>query len=213
MDWRMRNDAVYQIVGPSGCGKSMFVTQLLKNSQKYFQNRIGTVYSLMGADEGEVGETQTQLKSLKNVKILKGFQKGWMEQAKRYDAYVIDDLFSEANREKDFNNLFTKVARHRGVTVFFITQNIFYQGGAHRTRNLNVHYLTLFKNPRDSTAISAIAKQAYPKNSSFLVDAYKDAVGNKPHGYLFMDFTQACPDEIRVRTDITDSNITVYKQS
>ena len=167
----------------------------------------------MGADESEVGETQTQLKSLKNVKILKGFQKGWMERAKRYDAYVIDDLFSEASREKDFNNLFTKVARHRGVTVFFITQNMFHQGGAHRTRNLNVHYLTLFKNPRDLTAISAIAKKAYPKNSTFLLNAYEDAVGNKPHGYLFMDFTQTCPDEIRVRTGITDSNITVHKQS
>ena len=78
MDLRMRNDAVYQIVGPSGCGKSMFVTQLLKNSQKYFQNKIAAVYWLLGAEEGEVGETQTQLKLLKNAKILKGFQKGWI---------------------------------------------------------------------------------------------------------------------------------------
>ena len=126
---------------------------------------------------------------------------------------MIDDLFIESTREKYFNNLFTKIARHRGVTVIFLTQNLFHQGGQHRTRNLNVHYLVIFKNPRDSTVIDFVARQAFSFNRKFLIDAYNDAVKNRPYAYLFLDFTQSCPDELRVRTDIFNSGgPTIYKQ-
>ena len=216
MDLRLQNDAVFQIVGPSGSGKTLFVTQLLAPDNDYFQRKIQKIYWLQGTQSGEKGETMHALKKLKNVKILDGFVEGWMNLPRKDDVIVIDDLFAEANKEKDFNNLFTKIARHQGVTVIFITQNMFHQGGQHRTRNLNVHYLVLFKNPRDSSAINYIARQAYPSNPKFLVDAYEDATRLKPHGYLFIDFTQTCPEELRVRSDIFDSvnqQMVVYKQS
>ena len=73
-----------------------------------------------------------------------------------------------------------------------------------------VHYLVLFKNPRDQTVISFIAKQAFPRNYKYLIDAFHDAT-HKPHGYLFIDFTQSCPEEIRVRTNLF-TQPTVYKQ-
>ena len=138
---------------------------------------------------------------------------GWINLPKKHDVVVIDDLFTEATKENDFTNLFTKVARHREVTVIFITQNLFHQGGQHRTRNLNVHYLVIFKNPRDSTVLDFLARQAYPSNRNFLMDAFKDATNNIPHGYLFLDFTQSCKDELRVRTDIFNPRgMCVYKQ-
>ena len=144
---------------------------------------------------------------------MQGFQKGWINLPKKHDVVVIDDLFTEATKENDFTNLFTKVARHREVTVIFITQNLFHQGGQHRTRNLNVHYLVIFKNPRDSTVLDYLARQAYPSNRNFLMDAFKDATNNIPHGYLFLDFTQSCKDELRVRTDIFNPRgMCVYKQ-
>ena len=89
---------------------------------------------------------------------------------------------------------------------------MFHQGGQHRTRNLNVHYLVLFKNPRDSTAIDFVARQAFPDKRKFLLQAYKDATFDQPYGYLFLDFTQQCPENLRVRTDIfNNAGITVYK--
>ena len=212
MDLRLKNDAVFQVVGPSGSGKTLFVTNLLQNP--VFIKSIKRIYWLMGVKEGEHDLTATNLKRLANLTILNGFEKGWMNKPKEGDVIVIDDLFSESTREKDFNNLFTKIARHRGVTVIFITQNMFHQGGQHRTRNLNVHYLILFKNPRDSTVIHSIARQAFSTTPHFLIDAYNDATQNHPHGYVFLDFTQSCPEELRVRADIFNPNgITVYKQN
>lgn len=213
MDLRLQNDAVFQIVGPSGSGKTLFVSNLLSPKRDIFINKIKRIYWLRGID-GEKGDTMQSLKGLSNVKFLNGFQKGWMDLPQSNDVIVIDDLFGEANKETDFNNLFTKIARHRGVTVIFITQNMFHQGGQHRTRNLNVHYLVLFKNPRDSTAIQYVARQAFGSKSRYVIDAYQDATENTPHGYLFLDFTQSCPEDLRVRSDIFNSsgNITVYKQ-
>ena len=212
MDLRLVNGAVFQVVGPSGSGKTHFVVNLLSHNG-LFKEPTRQIYWLMGTDEGESGDTQKQFKMLKRVKILKCFEEGWQEKPRKGDVVVIDDLFSESTKEQDFNNMFTKVARHRQVTVIFITQNLFHQGGQHRTRNLNVHYLVIFKNPRDNTVIDYLARQAYPSNRAFLINAFKDATLDKPHGYLFLDFTQACPDLLRVRSDIFNPNgVVVYKQ-
>lgn len=214
MDLSLLNGATFQIVGPSGSGKTYFTSQLLKYADGIFQNPMKQVYWMYGSEEGENDEISSELEKIeKKIIFLKGFEKGWKERLSSGDAIIIDDLFVEANKEKDFNNLFTKIARHRCVTVIFITQNLFQQGGAHRTRNLNVHYLVLFKNPRDSTAIDFVARQAFHKNSRFLIDAYADATRDRPYGYLFVDFTQQCPEDLRVRTDIFNPNgMTVYKQ-
>ena len=212
MDVRFHSNAVFQIVGPSGCGKTLFTIKLLLNKEKMFTSKIKMVHWLVGSTDGEHGDTLKDIKQLKGVKFYQGFVEGWDKQLSPGDCIVIDDLFVEASTQKNFSDLFTKIARHRSVTVIFITQNMFHQGGQHRTRNLNVHYLVLFKNPRDQTVVDYVARQAFPKNKRFLVDAYHEATANKPHGYLLIDFTQQCPDEIRVRTDIFSDKVVVYKQ-
>ena len=204
----LRNDAVYQVVGPSGSGKTLFVCKLLKSN--LFKSKFNKIYWHRGADE-EHGMTQSAFCDIK-MKIINGFDENWSKRLKTGDVIVVDDLYQEANKEKDFNNLFTKISRHCGVTVIFITQNLFHQGGDHRTRNLNVQYLVIFKNPRDQTVVDFLARQAYPNNRQFLLDSFKDAT-TMPHGYIFLDFTQQCPDDLRVRTDIFNPNgVTVYKQ-
>ena len=206
----LKNDAIIQVVGPSGSGKTFFVCELLSRKD-LFLSPIKTTHWLMGTDEGESGLTNSVMKKLKNVKFYKGFVDNWKDLAKPGDCLVIDDLFDEANREKDFTNLFTKVARHRKITVIFITQNLFHQGGNHRTRNLNVHYLALFRNPRDNTVIDFLARQMFPNNRMFLLQVFEHVTKDKPYSFLFFDFTQDCPDELRIRSHIFSSPVMVYK--
>ena len=206
----LNNNSVFQIVGPSGSGKTHFVCKLLQN-KGFFKSSFKQIYWHEGGG-GESGLTHKEFCKLKNMKVIKGFDDNWSKRLKQGDVIVIDDLFQEANKESEFTNLFTKIARHRNVTVIFITQNLFHQGGNHRTRNLNVHYLVLFKNPRDQTVVDFIARQAFPNSKGFLQDAFRDATIS-PHGYLFIDFTQQCNDNERVKTDIFNPNgVTVYKQ-
>ena len=213
--FKLQNGSVIQIVGPSGAGKTLFACRLL-SSKNSFRFPIKEIHWHSGIAEGEAGATLQRLKQLKNLHYNIGFPKGWIDKPRKHHAIVIDDLFEEANKDAaTFNQLFTKIARHREVTVLFLTQNLFHQGGKHRTRNLNTHYLVIFKNPRDKTVIDFIARQAYPNNRRFLMDAFQHATDNKPHGYLFLDFTQQCPESYRVRSDIFNNKLgaLIYKQT
>ncbi len=211
---RIKNGSVIQVVGPSGSGKTYFACTLL-GSKTHFQFPIKQIHWHSGVKEGELGDTLSKLRQLKRVRHVYGLPEGWIDMPKKHDVIVIDDLFEEANQDAvTFNQLFTKIARHREVTVLFLTQNLFHQGGKHRTRNLNTHYLVIFKNPRDKTVVDYLARQAYPNDRKFLMEAFNDATKEKPHGYLFLDFTQECPEDIRIRTDIFNPlGPYFYKQS
>jgi hypothetical protein len=213
MDVRLSNNAVFQVVGPSGSGKTHFVLNLLKNRQSIFIEKVKNIFWIFGIDD-KIERQKIEKIINGNVTFIKGFEKNWMTRPQKNDVIVIDDLFVEATKEKIFNNLFTKIARHNSVTVIFLTQNLFAQGNNHRTRNLNVHYLILFKNPRDLTVVDFLSRQCYGRNSRFLIDAFHDATVNTPHSYIFLDFTQKCLEELRVRTDIFNKDgIIIYKQS
>ena len=210
----LKNGSIIQVVGPSGCGKTYFTCQLLSNP-KTFEKPIGRIYWHCGVSEGEAGLTLCALKKLKRLTLVQGLPKDWINKPKTNDVIVIDDLFEEINKDSETaNQLFTKIARHRGVTVLFLTQNLFHAGGKHRTRNINTHYLVIFKNPRDKTVIDFVARQAFPDSRQFLMQVFKDITENNSHSYIFLDFTQNCPDNLRVQTDFFNNKdgVLIYKQ-
>ena len=80
-------------------------------------------------------------------------------------------------------------------------QNLFLKTPHHRICSLNTHVLVIFKNPRDKLQITCLARQIYPNNSRFLVDAYTQAT-EKAHGYLVINLQQSCPEFLRVRDSL-----------
>ena len=67
--------------------------------------------------------------------------------------------------------------------------------------SLNAHYIVAFKNPRDVTQIATLAKQMYPGNTKFMVEAYRDATST-PYGYLLVDLKPQTVEQLRLRTNI-----------
>ncbi len=49
--------------------------------------------------------------------------------------------------------------------------------------------MVIFKNPRDRAQIGHLARQVYPLDSKFLLEAYQD-VTKDPHSYLLLDLSQ-----------------------
>ena len=96
-------------------------------------------------------------------------------------------------------SLFTKKRHHRNISVMYIVQNLFHKGKSHRTISLNAHYMVLFKNPRDESQIYSIAQQMFPRNSTYMLQAFAAATSEKPHGYLLIDMKQQTPDRLRLR--------------
>jgi hypothetical protein len=113
---------------------------------------------------------------------------------------VLDDLMSKKNKNS-IADLFTQGCHHLGVSVVYITQNIFHKAKEERDISLNANYIVLFKSPRDNSQIRHLAYQMYPNNSTFLTKCFYDAT-KKPHGYLLLDLKQSTPEKCRVRANI-----------
>ena len=112
---------------------------------------------------------------------------------------IVDDLMQETN--ETIANLFTKGSHHRNVSVLFLVQNLFPKNKFARTISLNAHYMVLFKNPRDASQFATLARQMYPKQSQYAVEAYKDAT-REPYSYLVVDIRPEQDEDLRLRTNI-----------
>lgn len=185
------------VAGPTGCGKSVFVFRIIENSTEMINpppERIVYCY----------GEYQPLFDNYTNV----NFQQG-LPDVNEFDGVertllVLDDLMQEI--DVSVLNVFTKMSHHRNISVLYLTQNIFSKENKYaRTMSLNSHYLVLFKNPRDVAQFTTLARQMYPHNWKFAVEAYRDAT-QKPYGYLLIDLKPETNDRLRLRTDIFPDN-------
>ena len=114
---------------------------------------------------------------------------------------IMDDLMFECSKDQRMSELFTKFSQHRGMSVMYLTQNLFPPGKQSQTISLNSHYMIVFKNPRDSLGMTTLARQMYPNNVNYLLESFTDAT-QKPYGYLMLDLHQLTPENLRVRTNI-----------
>ena len=195
------------VSGPSGCGKSRFCLRLIKNSSSMIHPPPKKIYWHYGIYQS--GFNSSEYKSvefhegLPNLEQVSGNSTPENSVAASFDRepilLVLDDLMSEV--DDSVAQIFTRGSHHLNVSILYITQNLFQQNKHSRTINLNSHYIVLFKNPRDVTQISYLGRQMYPKKSTFLVDAFKDAT-SKAYGYLFLDLKADTDEQLRVRTSI-----------
>ena len=82
--------------------------------------------------------------------------------------------------------------------MLYLLQNLFPKNKESRTISLNSRYMVVFKNPRDASQMSHLARQMYPGRVKFVQEAFKDAT-SVPYGYLFVDLKQDTPEDMHLR--------------
>src|SRR6266481_5027925 len=189
------------LAGPTSSGKTVFLTELLKNTRAKFDKQLDRIVYYYSE---YLTDTIQTLKGMFGDKIQ--FVKGLNIDIETFNPQknnlvIIDDLIQGAVSSQGVSELFTRGSHHRNLSVILVSQNLFCQGKHSVTINRNSQYLVLFKNPRDAAQISCLAKQVFPGNNKFLLDAYKSAT-ESAYGYLLLDFKQTTPDELRLRTNI-----------
>jgi hypothetical protein len=67
-----------------------------------------------------------------------------------------------------------------------------------RNISLNVHYIVLFKSPRDKQKNYMLARQINPGKVQEFMRSYEDAT-SRPHGYLMLDLKPTTDAGIGIR--------------
>jgi hypothetical protein len=180
------------IAGPTGSGKTVFTFKFISEAENMISpppEKIMYCY----------GEYQSVFNQYPHVIFNEGLPDVSQFDGKERVLLILDDLMSETN--DSVSNIFTKGSHHRNISVIYLTQNLFYKSKQNRTMSLNAHYIVLFKNPRDAVQVATLARQMYPGQSKFLVEAFKNAT-EKPFGYLLLDLKPDTDEKYRVRTGI-----------
>ena len=177
------------VAGPTGCGKTQFVIKFVKSiADMVYPTPTKIIYSY--------AEWQPLYQHLPpSVTLVEG-----LPDIPSYSPdpllIVIDDQMDQVDGE--ITRLFTKGSHHRNISVIYIVQNLFDSNKEHRTISLNAHYLVIFKNPRDASQVSHLAKQMYPGEAEYVKEAFALAT-REPYGYMIADLKQTTPQIVRLR--------------
>ncbi len=180
------------VSGPSGCGKTQFTLRFIDHLEHMVRPTIDKVLWCYGIYQ-EIFDKYSKVhfhEGLPDLNVFDGKDKTLL---------ILDDLMSETDER--VTKIFTKLSHHRNVSVLYLTQNLFYKGKHTRTISLNAHYMVLFKNVRDTTQIANLARQMFPGQSNFMMEAFRDAT-LVPFGYLLIDFKPDTDERCRLRTNI-----------
>ena len=149
------------------------VRSMLHNLEEMFFPVPSKVLYCYGEFQKEFDELS---KALPNVQFVQGFPSDLYDMTEAHDnsLVILDDLMSQCSNDQRVADLFTRGSHHRGISVLFLTQNLFPPGKLSRTISLNSHYMIIFRNPRDSLGIATLARQMYPKNADYLLESFND---------------------------------------
>ncbi len=193
VDVTLKHPFTALVAGPTGCGKSTFVKKLIK----YKDIMMDPTPSRIVWHYGEYQHMFDELQSL--VEFKEGLPDIEHFEGSEPTLLVLDDLMQET--DESVSKLFTKGSHHRNLSILLLVQNVFDKNKHLRTISLNTHYLVFFKNPRDASQFTHLAKQMRPGHVHHMQEAFTDAT-TRPYGYLFIDFTQETTEDVRLRTDI-----------
>ncbi|GBO24338.1 hypothetical protein AVEN_19089-1 [Araneus ventricosus] len=182
------------IVGPSQSGKTSLVRKIIKN-KIYDKEIINIKWCYNYSSPWFLEEPDIE------------FVQGLPDSYENCDLIVIDDLMHQLDQK--VSELFTVVSHHQNVSVILLLQNLFPKCKAMRDISLNSHYIILFKNARDMSQINCFARQLYPRNSHFMVDAYIKATAS-PYEYLVVDLHPTTSEEHRLRDSLFPDHSGIY---
>ena len=211
MDARFRTPFTWIFAGPSKCGKTTSVGKLIRNAGDmldrppsqiiYYYHTWQPLFDALESG-GYVDEFIQRLptvdevtaKAAKKEREMKGLG---LEHGGTL--MVIDDFGNQVNN--DIVELFTVASHHHSLSVCFLVQTLYSKNPLLRTLTQNSSYMSVYKNPRDSTSIATFARQFKPGNSDYVIKAAQKIL-EKPYSYVLFDLTQPCKEKNRVKSSV-----------
>lgn len=189
------------VSGPTKAGKTVLVKNIVLQSSQLVDPPPGKIiwcYSEWQPQYEDLVDKVQFIEGIPDSKFLK-------EETTVPKLIILDDLMENV-KKNTLSQIFTKGSHHWNISCIHIIQNLFYDGL--RTSRVNAQYLFLLKNPSDKLQAMNLAKQIFPKNTQYFMEAYENAC-EQPHGYLLVDLNQNTPETLRLRTRIFPGQLQV----
>lgn len=194
------------LAAPSGSGKSTWILKFLTYLPVLVDKPFDNIVWCYG-EEGGLPADVLENNSIRKHRGVPTEESGVLKEG---SLIILDDLMGECYN-KCVSELYTKGSRHRKISVFILTQNLFHQSRHSRDISLSTRYFILLRNVRDRAQFFHLARQIYPDNPKSLCAALNDA-WSTPFSYLLIDLDPATDEGLRFRSNIwpSDPFMTVY---
>ena len=169
-------------VGCTQAGKSSTILSYLREPQKIFNTNFDQIIYLYGSDMQEKF-LDPQLKHVNFTKDLNVLQN--LEKSENGILLILDDLLSELGSDTLLQNLFTREAHHKNISIVFISQTAFLDSKHWRLIKENTLYFIL-KMHTNPLKLKALAPQLGIKLEE-LMTAYKYVTDIDIYNSLFID--------------------------
>ena len=177
------------ICGNSGSGKSSLLVALLQKYRNNFDLVVVIGADLEGVESLDIkrdDDFNPLLDAVKGEKTL----------------VIFDDCIFNQKQMKVASESFVR-ARHLGVSLIFLSQNLYLQDRNYRVIGLNVTHVFLLKQ-RDLKQIILYAKSFLEDNLvQKFVDVYKKIVLKIKYNYILIDFTKDYDSPLLIRSNLT----------
>ena len=183
-DARLKTKSTITIAGPSQSGKTTLVEKMVTMKDVLFNESFSAVIWFCAYPPKN---------KIDGVKYSVGLPLNKFNDLPPNSLVILDDFMSELSQSNDLTMLMTKAVHHLPLTLIYITQNMFQRGKDVKTRRMNTNYLIM-----------------YPNDMKFLSSVFTDVTTKEPFSYILIDCQQDTPDEIRVRSKITEKNVRVH---
>ena len=186
------------IVGSTQCGKSMFTKKLVENAGSMFTlppEKILYAYS-------EHQKMFDEMQNIPNLTFHEGVpSKQCLEELAddtKHCLVILDDLMSKIVQSEEILHLFTISSHHKGISVAYLSQNLYTQGKFAKTIALNSANFVLFRNP-NMRQILTFASQILPGQTRFFLDSFTKAT-KEMYSYLMVDLSTHRSREYMLRS-------------
>ena len=117
---------------------------------------------------------------------------GFKELTRPYAAsgcIVVFDDFEQDIIENSgyYRQIWTVLSHHLNITCIALLHNLFAKDL--RTISLNTHRIVLTKSLRDSSQISYLSRQCFPRSKNFLPAVYQHCLKLQDYPYLVLNFS------------------------
>lgn len=198
------------ICGASASGKTTFMVECIKNKSKLFKDVVpAQIYYFYGVHQPLYDRLEKDFNVVCHQGAPSQSDVDRITANGKSNMIILDDLMDDVASQPTLSRLFTQGCHHRQVSVFFLTQNLYF-GGKHQTTICrNAHYYVFTRSPANTKAVSILAAQLFPGQTRAVMSAYKDIMST-PYAIMLLDSHPNTPEDMRIRTEIFGDTV-IYK--